>query len=304
MCTERREYSQPRDATKEQEVNPHMARQRRHSSSRRRRGRFSGLYRIFSILAVAVALVVACVVFFRINEVTVAGNDRYTAQEIIDASGIRTGDNLIALSKSRVAGNIIARLPYVRSVSIERLLPDGVLLTVTEHVASAAISDGKNWWYLAEQGKVLEQAPSPDGVMTITGLTARTPIPSDPVRVDEEEETTLGYVLALMEELSRRGMLQDCTELDCTAATSMTLSYDIYQVKLPRRADYSEYLALLQAALSSEEMPKDVPGTFDLTVQDGRAYFQQEEVAVSGAPEPAQPSGTAGPEPSASQPAP
>ena len=51
-----------------------MARQRRHSTRRRRRGRFSGLYRLLSILAVAAAIAVACVVFFRINEVTVAGN--------------------------------------------------------------------------------------------------------------------------------------------------------------------------------------------------------------------------------------
>ena len=36
-----------------------------------------------AVLAVAVALVVACVVFFRVNEVTVAGNVRYTAQEIV-----------------------------------------------------------------------------------------------------------------------------------------------------------------------------------------------------------------------------
>ena len=254
-----------------------MARQRRHSSRHRRRGRFSGLYRVISVLAVAAALIVACVVFFRINEVTVAGNERYTAEEIIEASGIRTGDNLIALSKSRVAGNLIARLPYVRSVSIDRLLPDGVLISVTEHVAAAAVSDGEDWWYIAEQGKLLERVAAPGQVMTITGLTAEDPVLSDPLRVAEEDGDTLSYVLALLTELATREMLADCTALDCTAATSITLSYDIYQVKLPRRPDYGEYLALLQAAIASEEMPQGVPGTFDLTVQDGHAYFNPDD---------------------------
>lgn len=251
-----------------------MARQRRHATRRRRRGRFSGLYRVVSALAVAIALIVACVVFFRINEVTVAGNQRYTVQEIIEASGIQEGDNLIALSKSRVAGNLIARLPYVRSVSIDRLLPDEVLITVTEHVAAAAVSDGEEWWYIATQGKLLEQVSGPGEVMTITGLTAQDPILSDTLRVPEEEESTLSYVLSLLEELSAREMLADCTALDCTAATSITLSYDIYRVELPRRPDYGQYLALFQAALDSEELPQGVPGTFDLTIQDGRAYFQ------------------------------
>ena len=145
---------------------------------------------------------------------------------------------------------------------------------MTEHVAAAAVSDGEEWWYIATQGKLLEQVSGPGEVMTITGLTAQDPILSDTLRVPEEEESTLSYVLSLLEELSAREMLADCTALDCTAATSITLSYDIYRVELPRRPDYGQYLALFQAALDSEELPQGVPGTFDLTIQDGRAYFQ------------------------------
>lgn len=254
-----------------------MARQRRHTSRYRRRGRFRGLYWVISVLAVAAALVVACVVFFRINEVTVTGNQRYTAEEIVEASGIRTGDNLIALSKSRVAGNLIARLPYVESVSIDRRLPDGVAVTVTEHTAAAAISDGEGWWYLSEQGKLLEQVDQPGEVMPIEGLIAQEPTVSSYVQVDPQEESTLEYVLALLTQLERLQMLPACTGLDCTSAVSLELDYDIYRVKLPRRTDYSSYLTLLQAAIASEQMPQGVPGTFDLTVQEGRAYFQPEE---------------------------
>ena len=259
-----------------------MARQRRHTSRRRRRGRFRGLYRALSILAVAAALIVACVVFFRINEVSVQGNVRYTAQEIIQASGVELGDNLITLPKCRVAGTLIARLPYVRSVSIHRQFPDGVLLAVSEHTAAAAVSDGEDWWYIAEQGKLLEEVAEPGDVMPITGLQAVAPLLSEPLEVAQEEHSTLEYVLALLGELSQRGMLQDCTALDCTAAASMTLHYGIYEVKLPRRADYSQYLSLLQAAIADEKMPQGVPGTFDLTVQDGRAYFQPDHSAGGG----------------------
>ena len=45
------------------------------------------------------------------------------------------------------------------------------------------------------------------------------------------------------------------------------------RVKLPRRSDYSKLLALLQGALADERMPQGVPGTFDLTVKEGEAYF-------------------------------
>lgn len=274
-----------------------MARQRRHVSRRGRRGRFRGLYRVLSVLAVAVALVVACVVFFRVNEVTVSGNQRYTAQQIVEASGIKLGDNLITLSKSRVAGNLIAKLPYVRSITIDRKLPDGLLITVEEHVAAAAVSDGESWWYVAAQGKLLERVDDPGTVMRVTGLTAADPMVSDDIQVEQDEENTLSYVLALLTELEARGMLGQCTALDCTAAASITLDYDIYHVKLPRRSDYSQYLALFQGALTSDRMPQGVPGTFDLTIQDGRAYFQPEdEEPIASQPQP-----DPEPDPSASQ---
>lgn len=79
-----------------------MAQERRHKSrSRRRRGRFGFFYKLLSVLLVAAALTTACVVFFRVNNITVIGNSRYTVQEVIEASGIQQGDNLITLSPSR-----------------------------------------------------------------------------------------------------------------------------------------------------------------------------------------------------------
>ena len=68
-----------------------MARQRRHSRPSRRRGRFGGLYKALSVLMITAAIIVACVVFFRVNAIQVEGNVRYTPEEIIDASGIEWG---------------------------------------------------------------------------------------------------------------------------------------------------------------------------------------------------------------------
>lgn len=251
-----------------------MAQQRRHQSRRRRRGRFSGLYRLLSVLAAAAAIAVACVVFFRVNEVTVAGNSRYTAEEIIAASGIRTGDNLITLSQSRVAGSIRTQLPYVETVTVRRQLPDGVLLTVTERVAAASIESSGGRWLISSQGKVLEEEAG-QRVISITGLSAVAPYAGAAVQVAEEDETTLSHVLSLLTALERAEMLSRCTGLDCAPSAYITLTWDIYRVKLPRGGDYDHMLLMLRAALDSEEMPKDEPGTFDFTVKDGELYFRR-----------------------------
>ena len=251
-----------------------MARQRRHTRPKRRRGRFSGLYKVLSVLLVAAAVAVACVVFFRVNSVEVSGNVRYTEEEIIEASGIWVGDNLIALSRSRVSAAICTRLPYVENVSVKKVLPDRVELRVSERVAAASVESSEGRWLISAQGKLLEKDDGTIRTVIVRGLTAIVPYPGGTLQVTEEEETTLSYVTQLLTQLESHGWLEQCTALDCTAATSMTLDYGIYQVKLPRGGDYNYCLSLTESALASDKIPEGVGGLLDLTVTEGKVYFR------------------------------
>ena len=251
-----------------------MARQRRHARTRRRRGRFSGVYKALSALLVAAAVVLACVVFFRVNSVEVSGNVRYTAEEIIEASGIETGDNLVVLSRSRVSASICTKLPYVENVNIKKVLPDGVVLRVSERVAAASVESAEGRWLISAQGKLLEKDNGTAKVVTVSGLTAVGPYPGGMVQVAEDEENTLNYVTQLLTQLEDHGWLGQCTALDCSAVTSMLLDYGIYQIKLPRGGDYNYCLSLTESALASGKIPEGVGGSLDLTVTEGKVYFR------------------------------
>lgn len=250
-----------------------MARQRRHKTRRRRRGRFRGLYSLLSVLLVAAAVIGASVVFFRVNEVTVEGNSRYTDQEVVEASGIRTGDNLVGLSKSEIAGKIRTGLPYVESVSVHRKFPDGVELTVRERLAVASVTSSSGRWLISSQGKLLEQH-SGQRVVEIRGFGAISPYAGGSLQVREEDSATLSYVLELLTALEKRELLSKCTVLDCTSDTYLTLNYDIYVLKLPRGCDYDYKLRLLLNALGHENMPQGVPGTFDFTIDEKSVNFR------------------------------
>ena len=254
-----------------------MAQERRHKSrSRRRRGRFGFFYQLLSVLLVAAALTTACVVFFRVNNITVIGNSRYTVQEVIEASGIQQGDNLITLSPSRVAARIRLRLPYVSSVSIRRALPDTVVLEIEEHAAAAAISDGKGWWYIAAQGKVLEQVGSPGSVMSVTGLTAQDPVPGELVAVEEEQASRLEYVLDLLMALDAREMLADCSALDCSRPGVLLLDYRDFRLKLPSTGEFDYMLGFLEGIFKEGRVDRDGSGTFDFTIEEGKAVYSQD----------------------------
>jgi len=254
-----------------------MARERRHRSRpRRRRGRFSGLYKLLSVLLVVAAVIGACMVFFRVNEVTVTGNSRYTADEVIAAAGIEVGDNLAALPRSRIAARIRVGLPYISSVSINPVLPDKVVLKVTEHVPAAIVAgEGSSWWLISDSGKLLEETTEMEGIMVLTGLTTQSPVLGDLLTVPEEQENRRQYALALLGMLKERDMLGDCTELDCSEPGKLILSYLNFQVKMPTTIDFAYVFNMLEGAFETGRVSREESGCFDFTVADGKAYYSR-----------------------------
>ena len=53
-----------------------MASQRRHNRRRKTKGRFRALYQVLSILLILIAVTAGCIVFFRVNTITVEGNQK------------------------------------------------------------------------------------------------------------------------------------------------------------------------------------------------------------------------------------
>lgn len=253
-------------------------RQRKHPPrrSRKHRARFTGFYRILGVIAVVAAVVVACIMFFRVGEITVVGNVRYGAQEIMEISGIESGDNLITIPKRRIESALHGQLPYVESVTVHRHLPDRVEIVIRECTAAATIESDTGTWLLSGDGKVLERTTGQSG-MKITGLRAVDPNAGSPVQVAEEDRPTLDYVLDIMAAMSEKNLLWKATAMNCALPTSIEVDWDIYTIKFPRGGDYEYMVGLFFKAVNHEKMPKDTPGLFDLTIEEGEVHFKPEK---------------------------
>ena len=146
-----------------------MAQPKRKTESRRAARRQAGRRvpasniagKLVIMLALVAAVVFGVAVFFKVSRVEVQGNSLYSAEQVVQASGIETGDNLLTLNKATVAGNIIAQLPYVEKVSVGRSMPDAVILEVQESTARFAVmSDTNVIWLISSSGKALERYDS------------------------------------------------------------------------------------------------------------------------------------------------
>ena len=135
-----------------------MAKKRK---KRRRRGGLGRLLRPMSVILAAVAMVAALTLFFKVEHITVTGASRYGAEEIIAASGVETGDNLILLDRYRVAQRIYTSLPYITDVRPKQEFPNTLNIEVTETHAMAAIQGSGAYWLLSGDGKILEAVDEP-----------------------------------------------------------------------------------------------------------------------------------------------
>lgn len=168
-----------------------MAQPKRKTESRRAARRQAGRRvpvsnvagRLVIMLALVAAVVFGVAVFFKVSRVEVQGNSLYSAEQVVQASGIEAGDNLLTLNKATVAGNIITQLPYVEKVSVGRSMPDAVILEVQESTARFAVmSDTNVIWLINSSGKALERY---DGLTDVTA--AQTPTDETPVETPAED---------------------------------------------------------------------------------------------------------------------
>ena len=76
------------------------------AAGKARQVRSSALGKLLIMLAVVAAIVFGVAIFFKVNTIEIQGNTVYSADQIIEASQIQQGDNLLTVNKALAVGNI------------------------------------------------------------------------------------------------------------------------------------------------------------------------------------------------------
>lgn len=248
-----------------------MARRNR-SNRRSRRGRFSFLYKLLCLALIAGAIVAALAVFFKADHLEITGNSRYSVQQIREASGVSEGDNLYLMNKYAVARRIQAALPYVETVNIHRRLPDTLCISVTECRHLVSLEQEGKIWIISDGGRIVDcvtQAPS--GAVAVTGIALTGPQIGDLATTDETYDAPWQNLLAILQQLRNKGMMQDVQAVHLENADLITLRYlDRFDVQIPWNADFDYKLDFLAAVVAKLE--ENEQGTLILT-KDGEARF-------------------------------
>ncbi|MEG1404818.1 MAG: FtsQ-type POTRA domain-containing protein [Oscillospiraceae bacterium] len=219
-----------------------------------------------SFIVICAALVFGMSVFFRVSDIAVTGADRYTEAEIIEASGLEMGDNLIFLNREAIEKKISSKLIYIGEISINRKLPGTVTIAIAESGAAASIETEKGLWLIDKHCRLLEEATvtSADSYPKIKGISALAPTAGTILTVSEEGTAKVTYLKSLLTAMSANDMLDDITAIDVSNIANAQFDYlNRFKVKLGKNETLEYKLGLLLGAI--KELDAGESGTFDLS---------------------------------------
>ena len=235
---------------------------------RKRKKRRSALSVPLSFIVICAAIVFGMSVFFRVSKIEVSGATQYSEAEIIEASGIESGDNLFFLNRFTAISRLYSKLPYVEEAQINRVFPNKVIITVNESVKIAYVHAETELWAIDRKCKLLEKISHTEayGLIEVAGLTPAAPGGGAILTVGEEEGIKVGYLADILDAIQSRDMQGDVRRIDMSNPANPSFEYlDRFIVKLGANDSTSYKFEALLGAI--QKLSPNDAGTIDLSIK-------------------------------------
>ena len=135
---------------------PRSKSDRKEKKRRKRLSAYIVYYVIFGILAAVILAVLSTTVLFNLSKYRITGDTVYTEQQIIDAAGVNTGDNLILMDVGAVRQRLIDKLPYVDKVEVRRnIFTCALEINLNPATAIANVKKNNVYYHVSENGRIM-----------------------------------------------------------------------------------------------------------------------------------------------------
>lgn len=225
-----------REKARRKDSNPYARGGRNRAVSKRRKRRRGVLLRPFAYLIMIAAMLAGISAFFKVSNITVAGNQRYTPGEIISASGIENGESLFFINTFKATGKLFSALPYIDEAKITRKLPDTIIITVEESYPLASVCVSGSYYILDKNCNILEKTDYSGsiGTIAVTGIEPILPTVGGKLELEQPDSLKLNYLTELLSlVLEDKQLYKDISEIDTSSIANFTFRYmDRFTVEL------------------------------------------------------------------------
>ena len=190
--------------------------------------RTSPLYGPMALVLIFLVAILVISLFFRVSEIEVINASDYTDQEIIRAIDIEEGDNLFFFDRFAAIGRAFSKLPYIETVTVERSLPNKVVITVEESTALAYLELGDEQWTLDHGCKVLGKAIDSElqFLIPVVGIHPGTLLIGEQMQTEDQDLETVEYLAEVLYQIQARGLDSKINRVDFSDPDSPQVVYD------------------------------------------------------------------------------
>ena len=230
----------------------------------RRKSRSAAVYVTFAVFLILLLSILGISVFLRIIEIEVTGASTYTDEEIITASGISPGDNMLRIKSASIKQTILSSMTFISKVDVEFILPDKIRLNVSESNALASISYDDGVLLIDSTGRILRQTNIiPAGLIEIRGFVPVNVVEGSALKADPGDETRLRYMTDVLAAFERDGVQGNVSYLDVTSISNIKFGYlGRFNVVLGTPESIRYKLNRLPDIIA--DLPKDKTGTINM----------------------------------------
>lgn len=208
---------------------------------------------------------------FNITEIKILGNNKFTEEEYLNLSKLKTGENIFNFRKSTIISNIKTN-GYVESVTIKRKLPTKIEINIEERTPTYLISLGEEEVaYINNQGYILEISPIRLPLTIITGISTKTENIKAGSRLENDDLEKLQNVIQIKDSMKNIEITKEVDKIDITNKSNYILTFEqeAKEVQLGDMNNLSSKMLYMKCVLEEQE---GIPGII---------YLNQEQVYFS-----------------------
>ena len=232
----------------------------------------SGLFALI-ILAGLIALILMSNIF-SIKNVTVINNARISKEQIIADSNIIIGNNLFRTFKSSIRSGVKTN-PYIEDVKIKKNLNGEVILDVQERTPTFMLKGENNYWYINNQGYILENTTVALSTPVIVGYSTNDIKPGN--RLEKQDLKKLDIVIQIMESAKSNGLNEKIYSIDISDPNNFILELPS-ESKRVQFGDSTNINVKMLWILDLLEREKGIAGDIMLNVSNIKKVYFRERV--------------------------
>lgn len=236
----------------------------------RRKERRARLTKIFGIVLSLVCGILALTAFFRVDTIEVVGLTRYETQDVLNTFGVKKGDNLFFCDSWRGQERLLAQYPYFENVTVERDLPNRMIVTVTESQPIAVVNGTQGGWFVLDKNCRVLARTDQEGAKDIAEvLGLRTAGAEAGQTLQAEDPDALEALKTLANGLDQVGLGGKATLYNLQDLNSIWFMYEQrFAVCIGDTQNLSHKLALLQALVTGDQFTPSDKGSINLALGD------------------------------------